>query len=455
MKPRKTYGFFSPRTGLAPSGNPYDDMKSYQRFRSFFGGKDKEAQQAEEKGIDESGARRVYLTGIVTGIALAMAAMAIASVYIRRAKVGQSLDSAEKIAEIMSVLDRYSINEYKTADLEENMYRGLVSGIGDPYTAYFDKDAHDDFMQQTEGTYGGIGVVVTQDPNDSLITVVTLYEGAPGAAAGMLPGDKFMKVNGEDVTNSALDEVTSKTKGPAGTIVTITVYRPSEKSTFDIRIVREKIDVPTVLSKVVGGDKGYIRISAFDRITYDQFKDAYDSVNKAGITGLIIDLRNNPGGLLDVVSKITDILVPKGILVYTEDKNGNKDYTYSDDTSVKVPLAILVNGSSASASEVLSGAVKDLKAGVLVGEKTFGKGIVQNLYPLSDGSAVKVTVAKYYTPNGICIQGDGLTPDYPVELDPDLATRLSTLEEENDTQLQKAIEVLGEMAKMEKQASKE
>jgi carboxyl-terminal processing protease len=452
MKPRKSSGFFSPKTtGLAPSGNPYDDMKSHQRFTSFFGGADKETQP---EGVDESGARRIYLTGIFTGIALAMAAMAIASVYIRRAKVGQNLDSAEKIAEIMSVLDRHSINEYKESDLEESMYRGLVSGVGDPYTSYFDREAHAEFMQQTEGSYAGIGVVVTTDPNDSLITVVSLYEGAPGAAAGMLPGDKFMKVNGEDVANSSLDEVTSKTKGPAGTIVTITVYRPSEKNTFDIRIVREKIDVPTVSSKLVGGDKGYIRITAFDRVTFDQFKDAYESVTKSGITGLVIDLRNNPGGLLEIVTKITDILVPKGILVYTEDKNGDKEYTYSDETSVKVPLAILVNGNSASASEVLSGAVKDLKAGVLVGEKTFGKGIVQNLYPLSDGSAVKVTVAKYYTPNGICIQGDGLTPDYPVELAAELASQISTLEEDKDTQLQKAIEVLDQMAKMEKQAAK-
>jgi carboxyl-terminal processing protease len=234
------------------------------------------------------------------------------------------------------------------------------------------------------------------------------------------------------------------TKGAPGTIVTITVYRPSDKASFDISIVREKIDIPTVSSKMVGDGFGYIRITAFDRVTYDQFKSAYDDMGEKGAKGLIIDLRNNPGGLLDTVAKITDILVPKGILVYTEDKNGNKEYTYSDENAVKVPLAILVNANSASASEVLSGAVKDLKAGVLVGEKTFGKGIVQNLYPLSDGSAVKVTVAKYYTPSGVCIQGDGIEPDYPVALPNGPAAGLSGLEESEDTQLQKAIQVLEE-----------
>jgi carboxyl-terminal processing protease len=287
-------------------------------------------------------------------------------------------------------------------------------------------------------------VLVTSDPDDSLVTVVTIYEGSPGNAAGMLPGDKFMKVNGVDVTNASLDEVTSMTKGPAGTVVTITVYRPSEKSAFDISIVRKKIDIPTVSQKIVGEDLGYIRITAFDRITYDQFREAYDALGKEGIKGLIIDLRNNPGGLLDVVTKITDILAPKGILVYTEDKSGKKEYTYSDEECVKVPLAVLVNGNSASASEVLSGAIKDLKVGVLVGEKTFGKGIVQNLYPLSDGSAIKVTVAKYYTPSGVCIQGDGIEPDYPAELPVDLSLRISSLAENEDTQLQKAIEVLNE-----------
>ncbi|MDR3239383.1 MAG: S41 family peptidase [Clostridiales bacterium] len=393
--------------------------------------------------------KKSFVSGVLAGMALLVlfntAFHGFKLVFDRMAN--KPMAFSVKVNELLNVLDAHSINPYKKEDLLENMYRGLVSGVGDPYTYYFDKKALADFMQQTEGSYAGIGVVVTSDPKDHLVTVVTAYEGSPGAAAGLMPGDKFMKIDGLDVSSASLEEVTAMTKGPVGTTVKITIYRGSEKRTFDVEVIRRKIDIPTVTSKMLADQIGYLRISAFDRVTLDQFKTAYQSLSDQKMRGLIVDLRNNPGGLLDVVTKIADILVPQGTIVYTEDKSGKKEYTYSDENGIPVPLALLVNGASASASEVLSGAVKDLNVGVLVGTKTFGKGIVQNLYTLSDGSAIKVTVSKYYTPSGVCIQGDGIIPDYVVEMSDELTAKISSLSEEEDIQLEKAEEIIEQLIK--------
>jgi carboxyl-terminal processing protease len=425
MKDNKIYHFFTP-----DSEPQYDERPP-----------------SEERALEQpKPPARLFWAGMAAGMALLAAAFfmfgQVTAVYNRITRQPLSVD--EKISEIMGVLDTHSINPYKQDELRENMFRGLVAGVGDPYTTYFDEKSLNSFMQATEGTYGGIGVVVTSDPKDKLVTVVTAYEGAPGALAGLQAGDKFMKINGLDVSGASLDDVTSMTKGQAGTAVRITVYRAGEDRTFDVNVVRQKIDIPTISKKVLANNIGYIRISAFDRVTLDQFNKAYDELKDKEMRGLIIDLRNNPGGLLDVVTKIADTLVPEGIIVYTEDKSGRREYTNSDKNAADVPLAILVNENSASASEVLSGAVKDLNAGVLVGVKTFGKGIVQNLYPLSDGSAVKVTVAKYYTPSGVCIQGDGIIPDYVVEMPEEDAARISELKPEEDTQLAKALEVVND-----------
>ena len=424
MKDNRIYHFFTPDSG-PPGGGEAPDMQG-------------QVQTQHKAPV------HLFWSGMLAG----MLVLAIACFMLIQAKMfynrvtHQPLSVDAKIGEILNVLDTHSINDYNLNDLKENMYRGFVAGVDDPYTTYFDEKSLNSFMQITEGTYGGIGVLVKSDPTDKLCTVVTAYDGAPGALAGLKPGDKFIKINGTDVSSASLDEVTSMTKGTAGTSVTITVYRPAEDRIFDINVVRQKIDIPTINQKMLPDNIGYIRISAFDRVTLDQFDKAYIGLQKQKIRGLIIDVRNNPGGLLDVVTKITDTLVPEGIIVYTEDKNGHRDYTYSDKDSVNVPLVVLVNGLSASASEVLSGAVQDLRVGVLVGEKTFGKGIVQNLYTLSDNSAIKVTVAKYFTPGGVCIQGEGITPDYVVEMPEEDTARIADLTLEEDTQLSKALEVI-------------
>ncbi|MCL2352385.1 MAG: S41 family peptidase [Firmicutes bacterium] len=388
--------------------------------------------------------RKAFFTGAACMLLLTLAIYSGYGVFriVWSRYTSAPMDVNAKLSEIYSVLDRHSINDFNKDELREDMYRGLVAGIGDPYSAYFDKTSLESFMQQTEGSYAGIGAVVSVDPDDGKVTIVLPYEGSPSAEAGLIPGDKILKVDGIDVSASSLSDVTSLTKGAPGSKVTLTISRASAGRTFDVTLTRAKIDIPTVSYKMLDNRIGYIRLTAFDRVTTAQYQNALSDLKKQNMKGLVIDLRNNPGGLLDVVCQITDTLVPKGVITYTEDKSGNKDYKYSSGNAIDMPLAVLVNGNSASASEVLSGAVKDYGVGALVGTKTFGKGIVQNLYTLSDGSAVKVTIAKYYTPNGVCIQGEGIIPDYVVDMDADLSLRIPSLTPEEDVQLQKAVEVV-------------
>lgn len=345
-----------------------------------------------------------------------------------------------KMNQIFSILDKYYMNGYNKNDAQDYMYYGLLSSLGDPYTSYMDKKTFTSFMEQTEGEYVGIGTVISVDENDGRLVIVSPYENSPAAKAGILPGDKILSVDNLAASKENYEQIVKNLKGAAGTTAKIKIIRPSKNNKIlEFNVVREKIDIPTVSHKVFD-NIGYLRITNFDKNTYEQFVNAYNLISKNNLKGLIIDLRNNPGGLLDSVVKIADELVPKDCIVYTEDKNGNKKFIYSDDKYIKLPLVVLVNGNSASASEVLSGAIKDLKRGILVGSKTFGKGLVQNLFPLRDGSAVKVTVAKYYTPAGICINGKGIEPDYKIELPED--TMISGLEPKDDLQLQEALELL-------------
>ena len=253
--------------------------------------------------------------------------------------------------------------------------------------------------------YGGIGVVVTPG-EDNLITVVSPIEDTPGERAGIKPGDKIIKVDGEEFTADEMDEAVKKMKGQPDTSVTITILRTDKNGNnqqIDLKIVREQIRLQTVKSDVIEGNIGYIKISSFDELTYDDFKKQLDSLMNKNISGLILDLRNNPGGLLDVCVDIADELLGEGIIVYTQTKDGEKQYEYSNKKHVDIPLVVLVNEGSASASEILAGAIKDHNRGVLIGNKTFGKGIVQRIRQLKDGSGFKLTVSEYFTPKGINI----------------------------------------------------
>ncbi|NMA84830.1 MAG: S41 family peptidase [Epulopiscium sp.] len=346
-----------------------------------------------------------------------------------------------KMKRIAAYLDRYYVDGVDKEKLIESSYAGLVAGVGDPYTVYYDADTFERFKEETEGSYSGIGIMVSVDPEDQLITVVSPFIGSPGEQAGILPGDKIIQVNGTDVTGRELDQAISMIKGPDGTKVRIKVFRKSNNEVLDLEVRRATIDVPTVNHKLLENNIGYLQITGFDQVTYKQFIEAYADLNEQGQKALIVDVRNNPGGLLHIVTKIVDEFLPEGLIVYTEDKEGKREEWRSNPKKIEIPLVVLINGNSASASEILAGSIKDHGVGTLVGTTTFGKGLVQNIIDLEDGTAIKLTTSKYYTPNGTHIQDIGIEPDYVVELPNELKNKIS-LEPEEDLQLQKALEII-------------
>ena len=301
-------------------------------------------------------------------------------------------------------------------------------------------------MDETEGSFSGIGVEITTNPKDHSILVVAPVEGGPAQEAGVLTNDKIIKVNDKDIAGLNMDAVVTQMKGPEGSKVKITVYRESSGEVLNFDLMRKNIQVKSVKHKMLEDGIGYLKLTGFRSNSYEQFMEAYQDLQKQNMKGLIIDVRNNPGGLLDSVEKIADELVPKGTVVYTIDKAGERKDSLSDEKRIEVPLILLVNGYSASASEILAGAVQDMNVGKLVGTQTFGKGLVQGLFPLPDGSGLKITIQKYYTPKGVCIQGKGIAPDYVVELPEEYQYSLS-VPEDVDTQLKKAVEVIKEEMK--------
>lgn len=352
----------------------------------------------------------------------------------------------KKLLAIESVINNYYVGDVNNKKLQEGIYKGFVSGVGDVYTNYYTAEEYASFMEKSSGVYAGIGIQMSLDSTDNTIMVVDVFEGSPAQEVGMLPNDKIIKVAGQTVTGDDFSDLPNMVKGEVGTKVKITVYRPSEDKSYDLNVERRNITTDSVESKMLEDNIGYIKIVQFEEITYDQFKKSLDELQAANMKGLIIDVRNNPGGLLKVTEKIADELVPKGVVVSTENKVGKNEVYYADDEYIDIPVVVLVNGNSASASEVLAGAIKDTGRGKLVGETTYGKGVVQSVIPLSDGSALKVTTAKYFTPSGVCIQGIGIEPDYEVTLPVELLAK-SKLTEKEDIQLQKALEVLKEEIK--------
>ena len=339
-----------------------------------------------------------------------------------------------KMQELQSYIDRFYLFDYDEENVESGIYKGMMAGLGDVYTNYYTPEEYASFMESSNGSYSGIGAMLSQDYNTGIITVVKVFEGSPAAEAGVQPDDILYKVKGEEVTGMDLNLVVSDLKGEEGTDVEASFMRGTD--VLDLTLTRRSIEVPTVEYRLITDKIGYISISEFDDVTDDQFIAALDDLNSQGMENLIIDLRDNGGGLVDVTCNILDQLLPEGLIVYTEDKNGERQEEYSDaEHYFDGKMAVLVNGNSASASEIFAGAIKDYGVGTLIGTQTFGKGIVQSLFPLSDGSAIKITVSRYYTPAGNNIHGVGITPNIILERD---------TESEEDNQLQKAMEVLSE-----------
>ncbi|SHF65471.1 C-terminal processing peptidase-3. Serine peptidase. MEROPS family S41A [Caldanaerobius fijiensis DSM 17918] len=361
------------------------------------------------------------------------------SVIISRRDFEQYREVAKLLA-IKDILMQNYVDKVKPEVLMDGAYKGMASALNDPYTVYMTPAEFKEFMEQTAGSYAGIGIVVSADKEGNLVVVSPIDKDTPGAKAGLKTNDKILEVNGHKVSGKDMDKAVSLMKGPAGTYVTITVLKAGQTKPVTIKIKRETITLKTVRGEMLQDKIGYLRMSMFDEHTYDQFKSELDKLNAQGMKALILDLRDNPGGLLEISVKIADTLLPKGVIVYTEDRYGNKEYKYSDAKYLGKPLAVLVNEGSASASEILTGAIKDHKAGTIIGTKTFGKGIVQTMQEFSDGSALKYTVSRYYTPNGVNIQGKGIMPDITVELPKGFNS--ITVPRDKDTQLKKAIDVL-------------
>lgn len=354
--------------------------------------------------------------------------------------------TVKKIDELMSYIDLYYNDDCDEDDIRNAIYAGTLEGLGDPYSVYYTADEYKDMQISTSGKYYGIGAALGQDAKTKEVTISKVYEGTPAEEAGLRDGDQIVKVNDTVSTSEELSDLVQKIRGEEGTTVHLKIYRVSTKKTFEVDVERKNVELPSITSKMLDGGIGYIQISEFQSKTEEQFKSALADLKKQGMKSLIVDVRSNPGGLITAAANILDQILPKGTVVYTEDKYGKREDYTSDSKCLKCPIAVLVNENSASASEIFAGAIKDYNYGTLIGTKTFGKGIVQTVFPLEDGDAVKITTAKYYTPKGNYIHGVGIEPDI------NLTYKYSGPEDEAydmkyDNQVQKAIKVLTEKMK--------
>jgi carboxyl-terminal processing protease len=355
----------------------------------------------------------------------------------------QSLeDIDEKLEELQGYIDQYYLFDEDYSAVADSVYKGLLDGLGDPYSAYFTAEEYTAMMESTSGSYCGIGATVRKDEDTGYVLVVGMFEGSGALEQGVEEGDLIMEIAGTDTADLDISSAAALMKGEEGTTVDIKIYRPSTKETLSFTITRHQIDIDTVAGQMLDNNIGYIIITEFDGVTAKQFEQTLNDLMDQGMEGLVVDLRSNPGGLLTSVNDILDLLLPKGTIVYTEDKYGNRQTYTSDEKWNDVPMAVLVNGESASASEIFAGAVKDYERATLVGTQTFGKGIVQTIRQLSDGSAIKLTIARYYTPNGICIHGEGITPDIVLEYDSEAVKDLETITWQDDNQLMAAYQAV-------------
>ena len=322
------------------------------------------------------------------------------------------------------------VNDTDDVKLIDGAIDGMVKSLNDPHSNYLSPKMYKTLMEQTEGSFAGIGVIMGMD-NEQKIHIVGIMENSPGQKAGLQEGDEILAVDGVPVTQMAFDEVAAHVRGQAGTDVVLTIMR--DNANQDITITRDNIKLKTVGHKMLDNNIGYIQIVSFSEDTANEFNEAYNDLKNQGMKALVLDLRNNPGGLLTTCVEIAKKLVPKGEIVSIVDKQGNKETYSSSLEAPEYPLVVLINKNSASASEILSGAIQDTKAGTIIGNTSYGKGSVQTILPMFEDDAVKLTIAKYYTPSGRSIDGTGITPDIEINLDENATS---------DTQLDKALEVL-------------
>lgn len=357
----------------------------------------------------------------------------------------ETATATAKVEKISQLIDKYYLYDVDEEAVENGMLTGMMWGLGDIYSTYYDTKDMEKINLHMEAEYSGIGAVMTTDSNYGLTMIVKTYAGSPSYEAGMMQGDYIVEVDGEDVSALDLSTIVSKIKGEEGTPVSLEVYRVEEDEYVTFDLVRRRVEIPSVAGEMLDERIGYIQIESWDMLTNSQFQTVMEQLLSEGMKGLVVDVRNNPGGLVNAAANVLDYFVEDGgRLLYSVDKNDKEtDYMAQDGLDSDIPLVVLTNGQSASSSEIFAGGIRDYKAGTLVGEKTFGKGIVQNIIDIGNGEAIKLTVAEYYLPSEVCIHGEGIEPDVKVQL-PEALKKQSVISHEEDNQLQKAIEILGD-----------
>lgn len=366
------------------------------------------------------------------------------TVTIPREEYESYIERFDKLSMLIALTEEYY---YEDADLDEMLDMaavGLMAGVDDVYTGYLTREDMEAFTEETVGKYAGLGMQLLADSTDYMITVTRVFKGSPAQVAGIHSGDKIIYVNDVYYTAREMDAAVNVMRGEPGETVKVTVLRDLEQ--IDFEVVREEIDINYVEYEILDDDIGYVMVYDFYGNAYDGFKEAIETFQTADIKGMIIDLRNNGGGLVDCAVNMADLILPEGVVVSMRDKVGNTEEYTIDEEYYDVPMVVLVNEYTASASEILAGAVRDYKAGMLLGTKTFGKGVVQNVIDLGDGTGVKITTAQYFTPSGECIHGVGITPDLELEIDvdKDIVNRygINNIPREDDNQLLKAVELI-------------
>lgn len=401
--------------------------------------------------------RGSFLSGMLIGITISL--LISSGVYMVKWLQDRKLTGSIQQAEIqktetsvvnqntlkkMEVIEDIIQANYYKEDIDreamaDNIYKGMVKSLEDPYSVYYTQEEKQKVMEESAGAYVGIGAYVSMDKDTGLAKLSGIIEGTPAEEAELRAGDLIYKVDDKSTEGEELTEVVKRIKGKEGTTVHLTLIRENEKDYLEKDLVRSSVKANTVRHEMLEDHIGYIQILEFDDVTTDQFAEAMAVLKESGMTSLILDLRGNPGGNLGTVVDIAGMLLPKGLVVYTQDRNGNRKEYFSDGKrEIQIPMVVLVNEYSASASEILAGSIQDYGKGTLLGTTTYGKGIVQQLLSLTDGSAVKLTISTYYTPKGRNIHGIGIEPDIVCELDKEGYYS----EEQYDNQLEEAKKVL-------------
>lgn len=372
-----------------------------------------------------------FLAALIFIVFIASSLFTVSGIYFLLGFNRYQFTDVARLFAAMRLVKTYYVNDIDTNKMVNGAIKGMVGSLDDPHSLYLDQNLYKRLMEQTEGSFGGIGVVMQYNKDKKIVSVISVMKDTPGEKAGLKPGDEIVAIDGTSTTDFSFDQVASHIRGPVDTDVTLTIK--NDDGQRDVSITRATIKTSSVAHEMLSDDVGYIRIAMFSENTGKEFTEAYQDLQKQNMKGLVLDLRSNPGGLLTSCVEIAKELVPKGTIVSIVDHDGNKEVYSSSLEEQKYPIVVLIDENSASASEILAGALQDTGAATLVGVKSYGKGSVQQVIPLGSGTALKLTIAKYYTPSGRSIDGVGIEPDVPVTFD---------VNTNADNQLNTAVDVL-------------